>query len=42
MASILKPILVLTAFALVLDGIVGVIERRLMTWQPKASETEKV
>jgi len=35
-------IIVLTAFALVLDGIVGVIERRLMTWQPRASETEKV
>ena len=35
-------IIVLTAFAVVLDGVVGLIERRLMTWQPKASETEKV
>jgi NitT/TauT family transport system permease protein len=35
-------IIVLTAFALVLDALVGVVERRLMTWQPKASETDKV
>src|SRR5712672_3929070 len=35
--SVFAGILVLTAFALVLDGVVGVIERRLMTWQPRAS-----
>ena len=35
-------IAVLTAFALVLDGIVGAIERRLMKWQPKSGETEKL
>jgi NitT/TauT family transport system permease protein len=35
-------ILVLTAFALVLDGVVGVAERRLMKWQPKSGETEKL
>jgi NitT/TauT family transport system permease protein len=33
---------VLTAFALALDAAVGAVERRLMTWQPRASETEKV
>jgi hypothetical protein len=26
----------------VLDSLVGVVERRLMTWQPKAGQTEKV
>jgi hypothetical protein len=25
-----------------LDAVVGAIERRLMIWQPKAGETEKV
>jgi NitT/TauT family transport system permease protein len=35
-------ILVLTAFALVLDGAVGRIERKLMKWQPRAGETEKL
>jgi NitT/TauT family transport system permease protein len=35
-------IVVLTAFALVLDALVGRIERRLMKWQPKAGETEKL
>ena len=40
--TVFVGILVLTAFALVLDGVVGLIERRLMTWQPKAGETEKI
>src|SRR5215468_9392636 len=40
--TVFAGILVLTAFALVLDGVVGAVERRLMTWQPRASETEKV
>ena len=40
--TVFAGILVLTAFALVLDNAVGVVERRLMTWQPKAGQTEKV
>ena len=40
--TVFAGILVLTAFALVLDGLVGLIERRLMTWQPRAGETEKI
>jgi NitT/TauT family transport system permease protein len=40
--TVMAGILVLTAFALVLDALVGRIERRLMTWQPKAGETEKL
>ena len=35
-------IVVLTAFALVLDAAVGRIEGRLMKWQPRAGETEKL
>jgi NitT/TauT family transport system permease protein len=35
-------ILVLTAFALILDAIVGMLEKRLMKWQPKSGETEKI
>ena len=40
--TVMAGILVLTAFALVLDGVVGRIERRLMKWQPKAGEVEKL
>jgi ABC-type nitrate/sulfonate/bicarbonate transport system, permease component len=40
--TVFAGIVVLTAFALALDGLVGVIERRLMRWQPKASETEQL
>ena len=40
--TVMAGILVLTSFALALDGLVGRIERRLMTWQPKAGETEKL
>ncbi len=40
--TVFAGIVVLTAFALVLDAIVGVVERRLMTWQPGSGETEKV
>jgi NitT/TauT family transport system permease protein len=39
--TVMAGILVLTCFALVLDGAVGKIEKRLMKWQPKAGETEK-
>jgi NitT/TauT family transport system permease protein len=40
--TVFAGIVVLTAFALVLDGLVGGIERRLMKWQPRQGETEKL
>jgi len=40
--TVFAGIVVLTACALVLDGIVGVIERVLMKWQPRMGETEKL
>ena len=40
--TVFAGIVVLTAFALVLDGLVGRIERRLMKWQPRQGETEKL
>ena len=40
--TVMAGILVLTSFALVLDAAVGKIEKRLMKWQPKAGETEKL
>ena len=40
--TVMAGILVLTAFALLLDAAVGAIERRLMKWQPRAGETEKL
>jgi NitT/TauT family transport system permease protein len=40
--TVMAGILVLTAFALVLDGAVGRIERRLMKWQPRSGETERL
>jgi NitT/TauT family transport system permease protein len=40
--TVMAGILVLTAFALVLDAAVGRIEKRLMKWQPKSGETEKL
>jgi len=40
--SVFAGILVLTAFALVLDWMVTVAERRLMVWQPRSGETEKI
>ena len=40
--TVMAGILVLTTFALVLDAVVGRIEKRLMKWQPKAGETEKL
>ncbi len=40
--TVMAGILVLTAFALVLDGLVGRVEKRLMKWQPRAGETEKL
>lgn len=40
--TVFAGILVLTAFALVLDGAVGLLEKRLMKWQPRTGETEKL
>lgn len=40
--TVFAGIVVLTAFALVLDGVVGRIERHLMKWQPRQGETDKV
>ena len=40
--TVMAGILVLTGFALLLDAAVGRIERRLMKWQPRAGETEKL
>jgi NitT/TauT family transport system permease protein len=39
--TVFAGILLLTAFALILDWIVGRAERRLMVWQPRAGETER-
>jgi len=40
--TVFAGILVLTAFALALDALVGAIERRLMKWRPVSGETEKL
>ena len=40
--TVVAGIVVLTAFALVLDWIVSVGERRLMVWQPRVGETERL
>ena len=40
--TVMAGILVLTAFALALDAGVGFIERRLMKWQPRAAQTERL
>ena len=40
--TVMAGILVLTAFALLLDASVTRLERRLMKWQPRAGETEKL
>lgn len=40
--TVMAGILVLTAFALVLDAAVGAVERTLMKWQPRAGESEKL
>jgi NitT/TauT family transport system permease protein len=40
--SVFAGILVLTAFALVLDWMVTLMERRLMVWQPRSGETERM
>jgi NitT/TauT family transport system permease protein len=40
--TVFAGILVLTAFALVLDFAVGRVERRLLVWRPTAGETEQL
>ena len=39
--TVFAGILVLTAFALALDAVVGVVEKRLLVWRPSAGETER-
>jgi NitT/TauT family transport system permease protein len=40
--TVFAGILVLTAFALVLDWVVTLAEKRLMVWQPRSGETERI
>jgi NitT/TauT family transport system permease protein len=40
--TVMAGILVLTGFALALDGAVGWIEAKLMVWRPSGGETEKL
>ncbi len=40
--SVFAGIMVLTAFALMLDWAVSIAERRLLVWQPRSGETEKI
>ncbi len=40
--TVMAGILVLTAFALLLDAVVGRVEKKLMKWQPRTGETEKL
>ncbi len=40
--TVFAGIVVLTAFALAIDALVGRIEKRLMKWQPRQGETEKL
>jgi NitT/TauT family transport system permease protein len=40
--TVMAGILVLTAFALALDAVVTRIEKKLMKWQPRSGETEKL
>jgi NitT/TauT family transport system permease protein len=40
--TVFAGILVLTVFALVLDALVAVVERRLMKWQPRAGDAERL
>ena len=40
--TVFAGIVVLTVFALLLDGLVTLVEDRLLSWKPKAGETEKI
>src|SRR5476651_1619017 len=39
--TVFAGILVLTAFALALDAVVSLVEKRLLVWRPSAGETER-
>jgi NitT/TauT family transport system permease protein len=39
--TVLAGIVVLTVFALLLDGAVSLVERRLMRWQPRTAQSER-
>ena len=39
--AVVAGILLLTVFALVMDWLVGTLEKRLMVWQPRSGETER-
>jgi len=41
MNTVVAGIVLLTAFALLLDWAVGLVEKRLMVWQPRSIETER-
>ncbi len=40
--TVFAGVLLLTVFALVLDWMVGIAESRLMVWQPRSGETERL
>src|SRR5690606_3109457 len=40
--TVFAGIVVLTVFALLLDALVGTIEKRLMKWRPRQGEAEKL
>jgi len=40
--TVFAGILLLTGFALVLDGLVGAVEKRLLVWEPRNGETERI
>ena len=40
--TVMAGILVLTVFALMLDAVVGKLERRLMKWQPREAQAERL
>jgi NitT/TauT family transport system permease protein len=40
--TVFAGIVVLTVFALLLDALVGLAERRLLRWQPRSGESEKL
>jgi NitT/TauT family transport system permease protein len=40
--TVMAGIVVLTVFALMIDSLVGLVEKRLMKWQPRSGETEKL
>jgi NitT/TauT family transport system permease protein len=42
MNTVMAGIVVLTGFALLLDSLVGIAERHLMKWQPRAAESDRL